>query len=119
MKKVEQNKSDQKRDFLSPSTQKNPRGTPLPPPFTESTLQKSTLKSNKETPRKEDPYNFSKELFQLFDHENKGFIDILEVKRLLGIFKSSIPPAMASRIIAEVDANGDGKIDFSGILGNI
>ncbi len=48
------------------------------------------------------------------DRIGKGCIDINEVKRLLNVFKSSIPPAMASRIIAEVDVNGDGQIDFSG-----
>ena len=116
-------KKSEKKDYLMP--QKPSRaGHSAADSIDGQSSKKSLPKLPKVVvPKPEEPYNFTKELFKLFDHDGsfraftavgKEYIDISEVKRLLGIFKSSMPSAMASRIIAEVDANGDGKIDFQG-----
>lgn len=56
--------------------------------------------------------------FQMFDTDNSGKIDASEVKTLLEgeDFKDQISKEQLNRIIKEVDANGDGEIDFEEFL---
>lgn len=52
--------------------------------------------------------------FQMFDVDNSGKIDATEVRNLLEgeDFKDQISKDQINKIIKEVDANGDGEIDF-------
>lgn len=54
----------------------------------------------------------------MFDTDNSGKIDASEVKTLLEgeDFKDQISKDQLNRIIKEVDANGDGEIDFEEFL---
>ena len=54
----------------------------------------------------------------MFDTDNSGKIDATEVKSLLEgeEFKDQISKEQLNRIIKEVDANGDGEIDFEEFL---
>ena len=56
--------------------------------------------------------------FMMFDTDNSGKIDASEVKNLLGgdEYKDQISANQIEGIIAEVDANGDGEIDFEEFL---
>eukprot|EP00826_Nyctotherus_ovalis_P018582 TRINITY_DN15578_c0_g3_i1.p1 TRINITY_DN15578_c0_g3~~TRINITY_DN15578_c0_g3_i1.p1 ORF type:complete len:152 (+),score=53.02 TRINITY_DN15578_c0_g3_i1:3-458(+) len=67
--------------------------------------------------KEEEPYSFAKELFKIFAPKGKSYIEVSEIKRLLEVFKSSIPPLMAARILSEIDGNGEEAMDFKGSLG--
>lgn len=56
--------------------------------------------------------------FQMFDVDNSGKIDATEVRALLEgeDFKDQISKDQLNKIIKEVDANGDGEIDFEEFL---
>lgn len=56
--------------------------------------------------------------FQMFDVDNSGKIDATEVRNLLEgeDFKDQISKDQINKIIKEVDANGDGEIDFEEFL---
>eukprot|EP00826_Nyctotherus_ovalis_P018583 TRINITY_DN15578_c0_g3_i2.p1 TRINITY_DN15578_c0_g3~~TRINITY_DN15578_c0_g3_i2.p1 ORF type:complete len:145 (+),score=55.21 TRINITY_DN15578_c0_g3_i2:3-437(+) len=62
--------------------------------------------------KEEEPYSFAKELFKIFAPKGKSYIEVSEIKRLLEVFKSSIPPLMAARILSEIDGNGEEAMDF-------
>ena len=47
----------------------------------------------------------------MFDTDNSGALSPDEIKEVL-CFNSSIDPKDIDKIIAEVDENGDGEIDF-------
>ena len=98
-----------KKSFLS--VQKKPR-----PQGSSEAHSRSPVKGAKDPEvKEEEEYNFARELFKVFAPNNKSYIEASEIKRLLEVFKSSIPSLMAARIMSEVDANGDGTIDFKGI----
>lgn len=50
-----------------------------------------------------------KQTFRRFDKDNSGFIDIENLKEVLG---ESFSPEEITKIMAEVDTNGDGKIEY-------
>lgn len=54
----------------------------------------------------------------MFDVDNSGKIDAQEVKNLLEgeEYKDQIPTEQLNQLIAEVDVNGDGEIDFEEFL---
>lgn len=54
----------------------------------------------------------------MFDVDNSGKIDATEVRNLLEgeDFKDQISKDQINKIIKEVDANGDGEIDFEEFL---
>ena len=49
--------------------------------------------------------------FKMFDKDNSGALSADEIKEVL-CFDSSVDPAEIDQIIAEVDQNGDGEIQF-------
>ncbi len=56
--------------------------------------------------------------FQMFDADNSGKIDAKEVKELLEgeEYKDQISRGQVDQVIADVDVNGDGEIDFEEFL---
>ena len=54
--------------------------------------------------------------FRLFDTNNDGFIDKKELKLILQkiLPKYQLPDEEIQRMIANVDRNNDGKIDYNG-----
>lgn len=54
----------------------------------------------------------------MFDKDNSGKIDATEIRALLegDDFKGSIEVSQLDSVIGEVDANGDGEIDFEEFL---
>lgn len=57
---------------------------------------------------------YLKTAFQMFDTDNSGKIDSGELRQLLGgeEFQDVYTQNQLEQAIAEVDANGDGEIDF-------
>ena len=52
-----------------------------------------------------------RQAFELFDADKSGDLSPEEIKDIL-CFDSSVDPAEVDRIIAEVDENGDGQIQY-------
>ena len=52
-----------------------------------------------------------KQSFSFFDKDNSGSVTADELKEALGVGKN-ITEAVWQQVIAEVDINGDGQIDF-------
>ena len=50
--------------------------------------------------------------FKIFDKDNNGFIDIGEIKSVLGKNNTTITDQVWNDMINEVDLNGDGEISF-------
>jgi len=50
--------------------------------------------------------------FKIFDKDNNGFIDITEIKAVLGKNNNQITDQVWNDLISEVDLNGDGEISF-------
>jgi calcium-dependent protein kinase len=70
------------------------------------------------TTKKADIYNSNKlkQAFQYFDRDNSGTITLEELKHGLGGIcegDNQYDEAMFADILAEVDINGDGEIDFT------
>ena len=83
-----------------------------------STEVNNKIKTKDQAIKEEGSYNFASELFKIFAPKGKSYIEASEIKRLLEVFKSSIPSLMAARIMSEIDANGEGIIEFKGKLFN-
>ena len=52
-----------------------------------------------------------KQAFKMFDKDNSGALSPEEIKDVL-CFDSSCDPSLIDKIIAEVDENGDGEVQF-------
>lgn len=50
--------------------------------------------------------------FKIFDKDNNGFIDVNEIKAVLGKNNNKITDDVWSSLVSEVDLNGDGEISF-------
>lgn len=52
------------------------------------------------------------EAFKVFDHNADGFISATELQHQFEIFGEHFEESEVTSMIAEVDVNGDGQIDF-------
>jgi len=50
--------------------------------------------------------------FKIFDKDNNGFIDVNEIKTVLGKNNTKITDQVWADLVGEVDLNGDGEISF-------
>ncbi len=50
--------------------------------------------------------------FKIFDKDNNGYIDVNEIKEVLGRSNTTITDDVWKDLIMEVDLNGDGEISF-------
>jgi Ca2+-binding EF-hand superfamily protein len=50
--------------------------------------------------------------FQFFDKDGSGSIDAEEIKEVLGLTNNQNLNKEITTIVAQVDKNGDGKLDF-------
>lgn len=50
--------------------------------------------------------------FKIFDKDNNGFIDVTEIKEVLGKGNSNMTDDVWNELIKEVDLNGDGEVSF-------
>ena len=54
-----------------------------------------------------------RKLFEKFDENNDGTIDAAEMRKgLLGLNLADLPPSQVDRLVAEIDADGNGVIDL-------
>ena len=53
------------------------------------------------------------ELFRIFDITGDGFISEFELGQMLGKLGQQVDEADLSRLVQEVDHNGDGKLDYA------
>lgn len=53
-----------------------------------------------------------KELFNLIDTSGKGYLNTLDIQRMLGIIESDPNWSFAAQVLSEVDHNNDGKVRF-------
>lgn len=71
----------------------------------------------------EQEYNEAKrdlrEIFMMYDKDQRGFIPVADFKALLKEVESELPDAEAEQIVKELDTDGSGTIEFDGeILSN-
>lgn len=52
-----------------------------------------------------------RQAFRFYDKDDSGSISIIEIKDVLGVGKS-IDDKVWNQVVAEVDTNGDGEVDF-------
>jgi calmodulin len=57
-----------------------------------------------------------REAFKLFDKDNNGYISVSELKNILTETGEKIAPEEANELIAAIDKDGDGKIDYEGMI---
>ena len=53
-----------------------------------------------------------KEAFDLFDKDGSGSIDVNEIVKIMKNFGYPMKKSEAQKLIAEIDDNGDGELDF-------
>lgn len=56
------------------------------------------------------------EAFRAFDHNNDGYLDITDLRRVLLKLGHSLDDEVLQEVLDEADSNGDGKIDYYGLL---
>lgn len=66
----------------------------------------------------EQEYNEAKrdlrEIFMMYDKDQRGFIPVADFKALLKEVESELPDAEAEQIVKELDTDGSGTIEFDG-----
>ena len=60
----------------------------------------------------EDKINEYKEAFDMFDKDGSGTISVIEIVKIMKNFGYPIKKAEAQQMIADIDDNGDGELDF-------
>ena len=50
--------------------------------------------------------------FDVFDHDGDGYIDAAELRRVLSAYGETLTDAELDTLMADADANGDGRIDY-------
>ena len=60
----------------------------------------------------EDKINEYKEAFDMFDKDGSGTISVIEIVKIMKNFGYPIKKSEAQQMIAEIDDNGDGELDF-------
>ena len=53
-----------------------------------------------------------KEAFDMFDKDGSGTISVIEIVKIMKNFGYPIKKAEAQQMIADIDDNGDGELDF-------
>ncbi|GLV32829.1 Troponin C at 41C [Carabus blaptoides fortunei] len=59
-----------------------------------------------------DQVTLLKKAFDTFDHEKKGYIDVVMVRTILNMLGVHVTEKMFEEIITEVDADGSGQLEF-------
>ena len=54
--------------------------------------------------------------FRMFDRDHDGFIDARELRHLLTNLGEKLTDQEVDEMIREVDVDGDGKVDYGGLL---
>ncbi|XP_063701001.1 troponin C, isoallergen Bla g 6.0201-like [Culicoides brevitarsis] len=57
-----------------------------------------------------------KEVFMIFDKQNKGYLEIDEFKSIIKEIEPDLPEDELDNFVKEVDADGSGKIEFEEFL---
>lgn len=60
-----------------------------------------------------------KEAFRLYDREGNGYITTATLREILAALDDKLGPEDLDGIIAEIDTDGSGTVDFDGIYKNI
>jgi Ca2+-binding EF-hand superfamily protein len=59
----------------------------------------------------DDPMSFFHELFNMLDNEQKGYLEIRDLRKFVSEMIGAITYNRSERIVRKMDRNGDGKID--------
>ena len=51
---------------------------------------------------------------QVFDKDGNGFIEAVELKRVMNALGENLTDAEIDEMMREADGNGDGRVDYSG-----
>uniref|UniRef100_A0A336L1H3 CSON002481 protein n=1 Tax=Culicoides sonorensis TaxID=179676 RepID=A0A336L1H3_CULSO len=61
-------------------------------------------------------YSELRQVFMIFDKENKGYLDIAEFKAIIKEIEPELPDKELDEVVEEVDADGSGRIEFEEFL---
>ena len=74
--------------------------------------RKEVITSTKKLDIPEDKIAEYKEAFDMFDKDGSGTISVTEIVKIMKNFGYPIKKAEAQQMIADIDDNGDGELDF-------
>ena len=69
----------------------------------------------KKTKEAEDEHEF-REAFRVFDKNNRGVIDVADLKLIFQTLDPDMPEEEIDAMITEVDEDGSGTVDFEGLF---